>query len=546
MLGWFKKKFKKKEDDTAVSAADLKIPVAPRTFGTEATEHFPAPTPQVEQKPTSTVKEDVLQEQVTPIVPETLDSAQDDNVLDKIKDDKSIITEDIASDPLFDTDTQFVATELESVDDHVDIDPQLATPEVEKVEEQTKSSRVSEIPKEPLEIDELLDEPAPSQQIEDTSVEDVTLPEPEPEPEQEQEPELEPEPEPESPVKIPITPPEVASQKIPVTPRITPVTSTEQKPSTSTKPFLSRLSERLARTRETFTYQLDTLFLGKKVIDAKLLDDLEELLITADLGVNITEEILDHARRKVKRNELSDPNSLKQILKEKLKSFIVDYQQDATLVMPKEGPFVIMVVGVNGVGKTTTIGKIAHKFLQSDQSVVLVAADTFRAAAISQLKIWGERNNIPVITKAEGSDPSAVVYDGLAHAKAKGFDVVLVDTAGRLHTQANLMEELKKIKRVMAKQLDGAPHEIMLVIDATTGQNGISQAKLFNEAVALTGITLTKLDGTAKGGIVANICKELKTPIRFIGVGEQLEDLRDFDPEEFIDALFKSSAETQE
>lgn len=304
------------------------------------------------------------------------------------------------------------------------------------------------------------------------------------------------------------------------------------------KGFFAKLSDRLTRTRENFTYQLDSLFLGKKLIDADLLDDLEELLITADLGVATTQEILDYARKKVKRDALSDPAALKDIIKEKLKSFIIDYQSDAALVMPDKGPFVIMVVGVNGVGKTTTIGKIAHKFKQSKQSVLLVAADTFRAAASSQLKIWGERNNVPVIAQHEGADPSSVVFDGIAHAKATGYDVVLVDTAGRLHTQTNLMEELKKIKRVMAKQLKGAPHEVMLVVDATTGQNGISQAKLFDAAVDLTGITLTKLDGTAKGGIVANICKELKTPIRFIGVGEQLEDLRDFDPDEFIEALF--------
>ena len=308
------------------------------------------------------------------------------------------------------------------------------------------------------------------------------------------------------------------------------------------KSLFSRLADRLARTRESFTYQLDTIFLGKKEIDAELLDDLEELLITADLGVATTQEILDHARRKLKRNELSDPNSLKRAIQEKIKSFIADYQEDAELVMPDEGPFVIMVVGVNGVGKTTTIGKVAHKFVQSNQSVLLVAADTFRAAAISQLKIWGERIKVPVIAQNEGSDPSSVVYDAIAHARAKDYDVVIVDTAGRLHTQANLMEELKKIKRVMNKQLEGAPHEVMLIIDATTGQNGISQAKLFNEAVGITGIALTKLDGTAKGGIVANICRELQTPIRFIGIGEKMDDLRDFDTDEFIEALFQKES----
>ncbi len=305
------------------------------------------------------------------------------------------------------------------------------------------------------------------------------------------------------------------------------------------KNLFSRLTDRLSKASETFTYQLDTIFIGRREIDGKLLDDLEELLITADLGVSTTQEILEDARRKVKRKELSDPALLKTAIKDRIKSFIDDYQEDAELVMPDEGPFVIMVVGVNGVGKTTTIGKVAHKFINSGQSVLLVAADTFRAAAISQLKIWGERNNVPVAAQDEGSDPSAVVFDAMAHASSKGYDVIIVDTAGRLHTQANLMEELKKIKRVIGKKIDGAPHEVMLIIDATTGQNGISQAKLFNEAVGVTGIALTKLDGTAKGGIVANICKELKTPIRFIGIGEGMEDLRDFDSDEFARALFQ-------
>ena len=307
--------------------------------------------------------------------------------------------------------------------------------------------------------------------------------------------------------------------------------------------MFKRLSERLAKTRDSLIYRMDTLFLGKKVIDTELLDDLEELLITADLGVTTTTELLDHARRRVKRKELSDPALLKEVLKEKIRSFITDSTRPAELVMPESGPFVIMVIGVNGVGKTTTIGKIAHKFLSSGQSVMLVAADTFRAAAVAQLQIWGERNNIKVVSHKDGADPSSVVYDALATAKAENYDVVLVDTAGRLHTQTNLIEELRKIKRVMGKQLPGAPHEVMLVIDATTGQNGISQAKLFNEAVEVTGITLTKLDGTAKGGIVANICRDLKIPIRFIGIGEQLEDLRDFDPDEFIEALFQKKAD---
>ena len=314
----------------------------------------------------------------------------------------------------------------------------------------------------------------------------------------------------------------------------------EVEPAPQEKPvsMLGRLSERLSRTRESFTIRMDQLFLGKKEIDADLFDELEEILITADLGIGTTQELLEQARKKIKRDNLSDPQALKQIIKDQLKTYISGDGRPQELTLPENEPFVIMVVGVNGVGKTTTIGKITRKFLQADRSVLLVAADTFRAAATSQLKIWGERNDVRVIAQQEGADPSAVVYDAMSVARSNEYDVVLVDTAGRLHTKVNLMEELKKIKRVMNKQLEGAPHEILLVIDATTGQNGISQAKLFNEAVGVTGVALTKLDGTAKGGIVATITRELNLPIRFIGVGEQVDDLRDFDAEEFIEALF--------
>ena len=313
---------------------------------------------------------------------------------------------------------------------------------------------------------------------------------------------------------------------------------TEKKKSTS---MFKRLSERLAKTRESLTQRMDELFLGKKEIDAELFDDLEEILVTADLGIATTQELLEFARKKVNREGLSDPRALKQIIKDQLKSFMRAGVESAELSLPEGEPFVIMVVGVNGVGKTTTIGKIARKFQKADRSVLLVAADTFRAAAASQLKIWGERNEVRVISQHEGADPSSVVYDAMSVAKDQGYDVVLVDTAGRLHTKVNLMEELKKIKRVMDKQLAGAPHEVLLVIDATTGQNGISQATLFNDAIGVTGIALTKLDGTAKGGIVATITRELQLPIRFIGVGEKAEDLRDFSAEEFIEALFASA-----
>ncbi len=315
------------------------------------------------------------------------------------------------------------------------------------------------------------------------------------------------------------------------------VKETEPEPSGIGSMF-QRLSTRLTKTKESLVYRMDTLFLGKKEINADLFDELEEILITADLGVSTTMEILDDARKRVKRDSLSDPTQLKIVLKEKLRSYIMASDKPAELVMPDSGPFVIMVVGVNGVGKTTTIGKITKKFKRSGQSVLLVAADTFRAAAVAQLKIWGERNEVEVVSQHEGADPSAVAFDAMDKAVTDGYDVVIVDTAGRLHTQVNLMEELKKIKRVMGKRLENAPHEILLVLDATTGQNAVSQTKEFNNAVTITGLAMTKLDGTAKGGIIANICREFAIPIRFIGIGEQIDDLRDFDPDEFIDALF--------
>jgi fused signal recognition particle receptor len=302
--------------------------------------------------------------------------------------------------------------------------------------------------------------------------------------------------------------------------------------------FFLRLKEGLSRTRKTFVRQIDALFLGKKTIDAELLDDLEEILIMADIGANTTQELLEKTREQVRRNELADGQALKKALKEMILGYLRNADRPADRVPPAQTPFVVMELGVNGVGKTTTIGKLAHKFTQSGQKVLLVAADTFRAAASEQLQIWGKRVGVEVVAQQAGADPSSVVYDALDYAKPRNFDVVLVDTAGRLHTKVNLMEELKKIKRVMDKKIPGAPHEILLVLDATTGQNAISQARLFNEAVDVTGLALTKLDGTAKGGIVINICHEFNIPIRFIGIGEQMEDLRDFEPGEFVEALF--------
>lgn len=401
------------------------------------------------------------------------------------------------------------------------VTPQEAEPDTERAEESITAAEITQ----------------DSQQAGEDEPPDASEPEPEPEAEREAEAEIISDPQPE-PGTESSPPAETAEEEIPL--KIRKQSEFPKEAEKKKKTLFSRLTEKLGKTRETFTYQMDALFLGKKEIDAEMLDDLEEILIAADLGVGTTQDLLETARRKVKRKEMYDPKSLKQTLKIQIKKLIADNDQDATLVMPDKGPFVIMVIGVNGVGKTTTIGKIAKKFQQAGSSVMLVAGDTFRAAAVSQLKIWGERANVPVVAHKEGADPSSVVFDALGIALNKNIDVVLVDTAGRMHTKDNLMEELKKIKRVMGKKLQGAPHEVMLVIDATTGQNGISQARLFDDAVGVTGITLTKLDGTSKGGIVANICKEMKIPIRFIGIGEKTADLRDFDATEFVDALFDS------
>ena len=299
-----------------------------------------------------------------------------------------------------------------------------------------------------------------------------------------------------------------------------------------------RLQERLGKTRNAFSARLDQLFLGKKEIDQKLFDELEELLITADLGVNTALDLLNEARKRADRGQLADAEALKTLVRETMLNYLTAPEREKPSSLPESGPLVVMVVGINGVGKTTTIGKIAAKLVGAGQSVLLVAGDTFRAAAIDQIRIWGERAGAEVIAQKPGADPASVAFDGLDYGIAHKKGVILIDTAGRLHTSVNLMEELKKIQRVLGKRLPGAPHEVLLVLDATTGQNGLSQAKLFHEAVGVTGLVLTKLDGTAKGGIVANICRQLKIPVRFIGIGEQVEDLREFDAQEFVDALF--------
>ncbi|MES9963263.1 MAG: signal recognition particle-docking protein FtsY, partial [Candidatus Sedimenticola sp. 20ELBAFRAG] len=295
---------------------------------------------------------------------------------------------------------------------------------------------------------------------------------------------------------------------------------------------------RLAKTRSNLTDGLADILLGKKSIDDDLLEELETLLITADVGVEASTRIIDDLTEKVKRNELSDPAALSSVLKADLLQILESCEQPVT--PSAEGrPQVILMVGINGAGKTTTIGKLAKRLQEEGQSVMLAAGDTFRAAAVEQLQTWGERNSIPVIAQHTGADSASVIFDALQAATSRKIDVLIADTAGRLHTKTNLMEELSKIARVMKKIDPEAPHEVMLVVDATTGQNAVSQATEFNNSVGLTGITLTKLDGTAKGGVVFAIAEKLKVPIRFIGVGEAIEDLRHFESNEFVDALFE-------
>jgi len=302
------------------------------------------------------------------------------------------------------------------------------------------------------------------------------------------------------------------------------------------KGFFDRLKDGLAKTRKLLVTDVDDIILGEKKIDQDLFDELEAALIGADVGPSFTYELIETMKERVKRRELEKPERLRQVLKESMLAILK--KNEAPMQIPVGELYTIMVVGVNGTGKTTTIGKMAARFKKQGMPVLLVAADTFRAAAIEQLEIWSERVGVPLLKQKMNADPAAIVFDALHAAKAGKADVVIIDTAGRLHTKTNLMEELKKVKRIMARELPGAPHEVLLVIDATTGQNAINQADAFNRAVALTGLIMAKLDGTAKGGIVVNICHEFNIPIRFIGIGEQMEDLRDFDPREFVNALF--------
>ncbi|MBK1716493.1 signal recognition particle-docking protein FtsY [Thiocystis violacea] len=299
---------------------------------------------------------------------------------------------------------------------------------------------------------------------------------------------------------------------------------------------LGRLRERLSRTRTQLGGGLGNLFLGRKRIDDELMEELETLLITADVGIEASTRIISDLTERVKRKSLADPQALRMALKVELRDIL--RTADGPVRQPTPGrPQVVLMVGINGAGKTTTIGKLAKRLQDEGNSVMLAAGDTFRAAAVEQLETWGERNRIPVIAQQSGADSASVIFDALQAATARGIDVLIADTAGRLHTKTNLMEELAKVARVLKKIDPEAPHEVMLVVDATTGQNALNQAEHFHRAVGLTGITLTKLDGTAKGGILFAIAERVKVPIRFIGVGESIEDLRAFDPDEFVEAL---------
>jgi fused signal recognition particle receptor len=298
--------------------------------------------------------------------------------------------------------------------------------------------------------------------------------------------------------------------------------------------FFDRLKEGLTKTRKSFVEKVDSIFTGRK-IDEETLEELEELLIASDVGTKASAEIIKTIREKSDKGEVSDVDSVKELLKKELMSVLGNSQP---IMVYGDKPFVILAIGVNGVGKTTTIGKLAHRFYSQGLSVMLAAGDTFRAAGIEQLEIWAKRANAQLVKHQSGSDPAAVAFDAIAAARHRDVDVVMVDTAGRLHTKSPLMEELKKVKRVIEKAMTGAPQEVLLVVDATTGQNALRQAEMFNNAIGVTGVALTKLDGTAKGGIVFAIRKDFGIPVRLIGIGEKIDDLQDFNPQEFVEALF--------
>ncbi|MBA1276463.1 MULTISPECIES: signal recognition particle-docking protein FtsY [Pseudomonadaceae] len=390
-------------------------------------------------------------------------------------------------------------------------------------------------------------EPPPSEPLEDSQPfadepdeqakeQQVEAEQPEPAAEPEIKPEVAPQPEPEPVAQLDESmdvPEAPALAEIAVEP--VPVPVAEEVP--AKLGFFARLKQGLSKTSASIGEGMASLFLGKKAIDDDLLDELETRLLTADVGVEATTAIMQNLSRRVSRKELADSGALYKALQEELAGLLKPVEQPLR-IEPGKQPFVILVVGVNGVGKTTTIGKLAKKLQLEGKKVMLAAGDTFRAAAVEQLQIWGERNNIAVIAQHTGADSASVIFDAVQAAKARGVDVLIADTAGRLHTKDNLMEELKKVRRVMGKLDETAPHEVLLVLDAGTGQNAINQTKQFNQAVELTGLVLTKLDGTAKGGVIFALAKQFGTPIRYIGVGEGIDDLRAFEADAFVSALF--------
>ncbi len=302
--------------------------------------------------------------------------------------------------------------------------------------------------------------------------------------------------------------------------------------------FFQRLKDGLSKTHTAIVRRIEEITVGKREISEDLLDQIEEVLISADIGIATIQTLMDSIRWKVKRRELEEADALKDAIKAEIHTMLA-HGEKMLQVDSARRPFVILTVGVNGTGKTTTIAKMAHLFKTQGHSVLLAAADTFRAAAVEQLEIWGHRAGCEVIKHKSGADPSAVVFDALKAAQVRGIDVLIIDTAGRLHTKIPLMEEIKKVHRVISREIPGAPHETLLALDATTGQNAVAQAKIFKEALSISGIALTKLDGTAKGGVIVAICEELRLPVRFIGVGEKMDDLRAFNARDFVDALFE-------
>jgi fused signal recognition particle receptor len=343
-------------------------------------------------------------------------------------------------------------------------------------------------------------------------------------------------------VEAPIEPPKtVSSEASAVAPQPTPPV---EEVADEEENFLSRFRKAVSATRENITSRLEDVVIGKKQIDAATLEDLEEILIGADIGVQTTLEIIEDVRRQVDRQTLKDGNELKRVIKEHLLDILEKAERSRgvaseTAVPENVRPYVMMVVGVNGTGKTTTIGKLAQRIKADGYDVLICAADTFRAAASDQLAIWAERAGVPLIQQKQGTDPAAVLFDSLKAAKARNSDVLIVDTAGRLHNKANLMAELEKMRRIAGREVQGAPHETLLVVDAVTGQNGLSQAREFMKAADVSGLVLTKLDGTAKGGIAVAIAKELSLPIRYCGIGEKADDLVVFDPKAYVDGLFE-------